>query len=307
MKPIGKPKSLKNIKYQTQRNRKPVTTPIDDSKLSIREYKPSDKYDVFPIMNTFRRDYYINVYKTCFRSWFAYGITGVFLAISLSLIQSSIYSVCLPPVIVTLYVMWKVRVYKSINRLFNINDVDMINQLESQLAKYRTADSRRQNQGVYLAFLREKKSLDDLDSLEEILNCDLDDIESDDLDDDKDGSKLENKINVLKKNKKLVGYLIYNKQKDELDTVCIKELCIDKDYRKRKIATNFVRRICQNVFKAYGYKRVCFNVSTFHTEALKIANKKTNLFTKMYTWIACKLIPLVEDERSFFTLDLSKI
>lgn len=301
----GKSKSLKSIKYR--RNKKLITTPIDESKLSIREMKTSDKYDIFPMMNTFRRDYYINVYKCCFRSWFSYGVTGVFLALSLTFIQSSIYSVCLPPVMVTLYVMWKVRIYKSMNRLFTINDMEQINQTESSMAKFKSTDSRRLNQGVYLAFLKDKKSLDDLDNIDDILNCDFEDIDSDDLDDDKDGTKLETKINELKKNKKLVGYLIYNKQKDELETVCIKEICIDKDYRKRKIATHFIRRVCSNVFKTYGYKRVCFNVSSFHTDTMKICNKKANLITKVYSWAACTLVPLVVDERTAFSIDISKI
>ncbi len=302
-----KAKSIKTIKYEKTRNKKPLTTPIDDSKLSLREMKSSDKYDVFPILNTFRRDYYITVYKCCFRSWFSYGITGLLLGLSLLSIQSSIYSVCLPPICVTLYVMWKVRLYKTMNRLFTITDLEQINQNESSMAKYKTADSRRVNQGVFLAFLKEKKTFNDLDSLEDILNCDLDEIDSDDLDDDKDGTKLENKINELKKNKKLVGYLIYNKQKDENETVCIKELCIDKDYRKRKIATHFVRRICNNVFKTYGYKRVCFTLSSFHSDAMKICNKKSNLFTKNYLWQACKLVPFVYDERTSFSFDISKI
>lgn len=192
------------------------------------------------------------------------------------------------------------------NRLFNINDIEQINLNESSLAKYKTAEVRRMHQGVYLAFLKEKV-LDDLDNLDDILNCDFEDIDSDDLDDDQDGTKLENKINELKKNKKLVGYLIYNKQKDEPETVCVKELCIDKDYRKRKIATHFLRRVCVNVFKSYGYKRVVFNVSSFHSDAMKICAKKSNLITKVYSWVACKLVPLVVDERSSFAIDLCKL
>ena len=47
---------------------------IDDSKLSISEMKHSDKYELYKIVSDFRHAYYINVYKTVFRSWFTYAL-----------------------------------------------------------------------------------------------------------------------------------------------------------------------------------------------------------------------------------------
>ncbi len=211
-------------------------SPIDDSKLSIREMKSTDKYELFKLVSDFHHSYYINVYRTVFRSWFTYGITVLFLGLSLTFINSKTSAFFLPPLIMTMFLLWKVTRYKKINRLLNVNEMEMLNQNESIYFKYKNAEQRRTNQGVLLAFLKEDKLPLDFD------NIDLDNLNESDLNTDSDDEDLE-------KNKKLIGYLIYNKQKDELETVAIREICIHSDYRERRVATNLLRRICINVFR----------------------------------------------------------
>lgn len=297
----GKKKEKPNRKKQLQKrfparkSKKPVdTTPIDENKFSIREMKTTDKYALFRIISEFRKDYYIGVYKLAFRSWFTYFTTGVLLALSLSFINS--ISGFFPPLIITLFLLWKVNRYKKLNHLLTVNDMEMLNQSESEYFRYKSIDSRRSNQGVILAFLKEKKDIMDIQSLDDLLDSDLDtSTNSDDSDNEE-------------KYKKLVGYLVYNKQKDEMETVCIKEICIDKDYRRRRIATHFLRKVCLNVFRPYGYRRVTFTLSSFHTDLTYICtHRKSHIFKKIYTWIAFRFVPYVVDERSVFSLDIDQI
>ena len=180
------------------------------------------------------------------------------------------------------------------NRTFNSGELEMLMQNEAPSFKYKSSAVRRINQGVYLAFLKQEKSIDDYDL--------------DELDTDMDTSSDEEaKSQSDDKNKTLVGYLVYTKQRDELDTVCLKEICIHKDFRQRSIAKNFVRRVCQNVFRDYGYKRVVYTASSFHTELTTISKAKPNLVKKICSWITWTLVPGVHDERTVYAFEIDKL
>lgn len=292
----SKPKVDKFAQFKTKKKTRLSTKPIDEAKLSIREYEPENKYDIFKIVNEFRRDYYIHVYKSVFRNWFTYAVTGAFLALSSYFLHSNMLSICFPPLIVTVFLLWKVNRYKKINHHFTTNDMEILNQNESLYFSYKSDEARRKNQGVLLAYLKERNY--DVDTeLEELF---------DDTDLDSDS---EDSIGLPKgdRNNKVVGYLIYSKQKDEMETVSIKELCVDRDYRKRRVATHFVRRACLDLFRKYGYKRVAFQVSSFDVEAGKVCEKKSHIIKKIYCWMAYYFIPGVFDERTAYAIEIEKL
>lgn len=278
----AKPKKL----FKRSKPKNPSdTSPINEAQISIRDMKDSDKYDLIRIISDFRRDYYINVYKKTFQNLFTYAITGCLLAVSLSLVDMKYVSV-VPPLIVTMFLIWKVSRYKRLNRNYNINEMELLNQTETIYYKFKSTESRRMNQGVLVACLKEDKPIEELD---------LDSLDLSDF--DTDCSDFEEKLK--EKNKKLVAYMIYGKQKDELETVCIKEMCVHRDYRRRKIATYFIKKASLNLFKAFGYRRVTFQTSTFNIEAEKMCHKYTsNLLTKIYSWTAYLFVPTVSDERT---------
>jgi hypothetical protein len=295
---------LKNYKLHSSKKRgkqkkTPVlpTTPVDESCISIREMKLSDKYAVFKHVADFRRDYYINVYKQTFRSWFTYILTGALLAVSLTFIQSKVYAICLPPLVVSVYLLFRINNYKRLNRCFTINDMEMLNQQETLYYKFKSNELRRVNQGVLLAFYKPKKaSLADLN---------LSDLSESDL--DTDNEERDDEYSKSEKNKVLVGYLIYGKQNDELETVAIKEICIGKDFRRRRIATCFIKKACLNLFREFDYRRVTFQVSNFHTEALVACEKKANLVNNIYSWNAYQFLPSIFDKRNVYAFNLSQL
>lgn len=280
-----------------QKKKKICTTPIDDSLLSIREMKSSDRFNVLSMINESKRDYYINVYNCVFRSWFTYGIIACLLALSLSLIQSSLPSVCLPPFVITLILIWKVNRYKRVNRTYSIIDLESMNLNETQTFKYKSAEQRRANQGVYLVFYKKEHSFEDYD----LLDSDFD-LSSSDSENENDKKSKDNDSEKI-----LVGYMAYAKQRDELETVSIKEICIHKDYRQRKICSNFIRRMYNNVFRTYGYRRVTFIASNFHQELVKAINKKGSLIRNIQSWTAWTLVPGVIDERTVFAFNMFKL
>ena len=298
------------------RTKQQAPKPYDNADLTIREMRHNDKYELFSIVADFRKTYYINIYKSVFRSWFTYVTTGLLLGLSLSLLSSSMVTVCLPPLIVTLFLLWKVNRYKRMNHLPNVNDLELLNQVESFNYKFKSVDSRRMNQGVLLMLAKvERKSLatgGGGDSDEIVLDSDL---ESDyeDLSPETSRSKKFKKkmssqaLSGPDKGKRIVGYLVYSKQRDELETVCVKELCIHSDFRQRKIATNFLKRACLNVFQVYGYRHVCFQVSNYHQEAMRICAKKPSLIKKIYSWVAYVFIPGVSDERTVYSINIGSI
>ena len=268
-------------------------SPVDDSQISVREFKPKHTYDVHRIVNDFRRDYYITVFKGAFQNLFTYAITSALLAISLTYLRSNAIVISFPPILITFFILWKVNQYKRKNQLFTIGDMERWMQNESFGKSFKSSESRRVKQGIYLVFIKRSFSED----MSELLDTDLE-TESDSADSDSKDIYL---------SKKLVGYLIYSKHEDELQTVSIKEICIDKDYRNRKIATCFLRRVCKKVFKNYGYRRVSFQVSNFHKDATKICNKHLEIFKKIFTWKAFYFLPGVVDERTEFTFYTDKI
>ena len=294
---------------------------IDSSRLSIREMRHGDKYELFRIVNEYRRDFYINVYKVVFRSWFTYACTGLLLAASLATISSKSVGFFMPPVLVAIGLLWQISVYKRANRHLTVNEMEMMN-LTTSGDKFKTSDARRAHQGVLLVFLKQSKLYDDLDLSE----FDLLDSGSDSSSDDSDSSvekqqQQQQQQQQQKKKKedklpraKLIGYMVYGKQSDELETVCIKELCIDKDYRQRRVASQFIRRVCINVFRSYGYRRVCFQVSNLNEDTRFVLKNKSaacksslELLKRVYSWIAFDFVPGVCDERTVYTIDLAKL
>lgn len=294
-----KPKPKRQIKRLTlfEKKKRLITTPIDDHLLSIREMKGTDKFEIMNILNETKRDYYIGVYKVVFRSWFTYAIITSLLGLSLSLVQSSMPSICLPPFLVTIFLIWKVNRYKRINRTYSSVDLEMINMNEQLSYRFKTADQRRGSQGVYLVFYKKGESF------EEIYN-DISDLESSESESEKSKGKVDSD-----KNKILVGYIVYAKQRDEFETVCIKEICIHKDYRQRGIGKNFIRRMCNNVFRTYGFTRVTFTASNYHTILTTILKKLTEdkLLKNVQTWTAWTILPGVSDERTIFSFKISDL
>ncbi len=145
-----------------EKKKKLITTPIDDSLLSIREMRGTDKFDVMTMLNQAKRDYYIGVYKIVFRSWFTYAIITTLLGLSLSTLQSSMPTICLPPFLVTIFLIWKVNRYKRINRTYSSVDLEMMNMNEQPTFRYKSSEQRRSNQGVYLIFYKRGESFEEI-------------------------------------------------------------------------------------------------------------------------------------------------
>ncbi len=103
--------------------------------------------------------------------------------------------------------------------------------------------------------------------------------------------------------------MVYAKERDALETVCIKEICIHKDYRQRGVAKSFLRRMCNNVFRTYGYSRVCFTASNFHGVLVTVLKKKTEskLVKNIQSWTAWSILPGVSDERTVYSFNISDL
>jgi hypothetical protein len=229
---------------------------INFNEFIIREYKIDDKMSLFRILNEYRREFYVNVYKKCFKSYFTYGFTGLLMGIIYSIFNNSTLTLFLPPLIITVYLLYRVSQYRGgYNRHFNIHDIENLALCSSNIR-------RRQNQGVQ----------------------------------------------VLEYQDEIIGYCIYMRQKDELETVCLKEICIKNEFRKRKIATYFVDYLCKNIFKNFAYKRVTFTVSDlFHYEANYVCNKKNEYIKKIYSWKLFLFVPGVVDIRSVYGINFNDI
>jgi predicted GNAT family acetyltransferase len=143
---------------------------------------------------------------------------------------------------------------------------------------------------------------------------DLEDVSFSDLDENDEGlpssSSDDNDKDVTAqsmKNRQIVAYLIYTKHKDELETVTLRDVCVDTDYRKRGVAKCFVKKACLNVFKNNGYRRVTFNVSNFHSETKHVCEKKSNYVHKIYSWVAFFFIIGVCDERNVYSFNIDQV
>jgi hypothetical protein len=263
---------------------------VKESAIRTREMMPNDKYDLFKIVGENRSEYYTTVYKSVFKCWFTYIITGLMLCVSVSLLGSNSLGICLPPLLVTIFLLYKVNNYKKQKRFLSVYDMEVLNQNISLYFSYKTTEARRKNQGVVLAFLKQKSPLLQLETMDIDFNTDSSTDEDLDVHD-----------------RTLVGYLIYNKQSSEVNTVSLKEIFIHKDYRKRRIATVFLRRVINEVFKPNGYKRITFQVSNFSKEAFEICKRKQGIISKISSWIAYEFVYGVCDERALFEINVSDL
>lgn len=284
---------------------------IDESKLSVREMRsPSDRQALNQIARDYHRDFYINIYKRAFRSWFTYSLTGLLLALSVYFLHSSLIGLCVPPVLMTLYLLWRVNKYKKSTWCLSAHEMELINQTESHLFKFKSTEARRRNQGVLVAVLREptrkeqiKKKLlgdndnDDIDEQFDLMDLD----EIDDLSSSTSGDE------DSKSEQRVIAYLIYKKQKGEADTVSIKDMSVHVDYRRRGVAKNFIRLASLQVFKQYGYSRVVADVSNFHPEARAACMKKAGYVHQVFDWTAFRFVPGVADHRLVFSFNIDQV
>ena len=187
--------------------------------------------------------------------------------------------------------------------------MELLNQTQSAFFTYKTVESRREHQGVLLAYLKER-------------NFDLIDSDLEEIFDDSDGnlsdlaleSDDEMTLDHDSKSKSLVAYMIYSKQRDEPHTVCIKEMCVASAYRRRRVGDAFLRKVCAEHFKAaFGFKTCTFNVSSFHWDAMASLNKKTRtkanesgVIKRDYCWSEYKFVPGVRDERTMYHFDIDE-
>jgi hypothetical protein len=129
--------------------RQRYTDTLDLCRLEIREYKSSDKCNLFKILNEYRRDFYISVYKKCFKSWFAYAFTAVVMSICYLVFEKHIVTLFAAPLMVTTYVLYRVNRYRQECRMLTINDIEKYALDQSGL-------KRKKNQGVYVCSLDDK-------------------------------------------------------------------------------------------------------------------------------------------------------
>ena len=127
------------------------TKPITAAKMFVHELKREHNYDLQRIIGDTRREFYINVYKSVFRCWFTYAVTGLLLAVCHTFVRSA-FSFCFPPLVVTIFLLWKVSLYKRRHFNFSVNDMEMFNQTQSAYFTYKTEEARRQNQGRFSSF-----------------------------------------------------------------------------------------------------------------------------------------------------------
>lgn len=210
-KPKQRPKLTKLKIFEKKKPR--LTTPVNDSVLSIREMQSSDKHSVSLIINETKREYYVHLYRYVFRSWFAYGLITLLLGVSLYVIQSGMPSICLPPFLMTIFLIWKMKRYKRANRTYTSTDLELMNMNETQNFKYKNTNQRRAAQGVYCIFYKKGESIEDYD----FLDSDLDLTTSESEDENSTANKSSKKANDDDKNQVLVSWK--KKKQTKLDIV----------------------------------------------------------------------------------------
>jgi hypothetical protein len=129
---------------------KRYTDTFDLCRLEIRDYKLADKCSLFQILNEYRRDFYISVYKKCFKSWFSYVFTSIIMAICYVVFEKHIVTLFSAPLIITTYVLYKVNTYRKQFRMLTISDI------EKYAADASLSTKRKQNQGVYVCLIDDK-------------------------------------------------------------------------------------------------------------------------------------------------------
>jgi hypothetical protein len=103
---FAKYKSNIRSKHKLKQPKK-STKPIRYDKLHVHELKREANIDLQRLISEMRREFYINIYKTIFRSWFTYAITGCLLAVCHGFFRNG-FSFCFPPIVVTIFLLWKV-------------------------------------------------------------------------------------------------------------------------------------------------------------------------------------------------------
>ena len=105
---FGKYKSNLRAKNKRAKPKKSLK-PINPAKLFVHELKRECNLDLQRIISDCRREFYINIYKSVFRCWFTYAVTGCLLALCHAFVRSG-FSFCFPPIVVTIFLLWKVSV-----------------------------------------------------------------------------------------------------------------------------------------------------------------------------------------------------
>jgi hypothetical protein len=105
----------------------------------------------------------------------------------------------------------------------------------------------------------------------------------------------------------LIGYCVYLKDTNHLETVTIKEMFILKEYRKQCVAKTFMESLCKKHFINFGYKNLNFILSCFHQNAMEFCSKNIDLVKKQSSWIGFAFLPGVCDERSSYMVNFNRI
>jgi len=227
---------------------------IDTSKILIREYTIHDKHCLFKVLQRAKEEYFERVYKACFKSIFTYATIGLLMSLSLFVLQNSIATLILPPLILTLFLLYRINKYKSSLPNFNIFAIENLVLSSSTI-------QRRKNQGAYICFYEDK----------------------------------------------LIAYCVYMKQRDELETVNLREFFVVPEYRRMRAATYILEYLCKCVFLKHGYKRLIFQLSNFNHEARSYCDKNVDTATKLYSWSAFRFAPAIKDTRTLYSIDFNKI
>ena len=103
---FAKYKSTIRSKHKLKQPKKSAK-PIRYDKLHVHELKREANIDLQRIISEVRREFYINIYKSIFRSWFTYAVTGCLLAVCHGFFRNG-FSFCFPPIVVTIFLLWKV-------------------------------------------------------------------------------------------------------------------------------------------------------------------------------------------------------
>lgn len=105
----------------------------------------------------------------------------------------------------------------------------------------------------------------------------------------------------------LIGYCVYLKDTNNLETVTVKEFFIMKECRRQYVAKTFMENLCKKHFINFGYKKLNFILSSFHQNATEFCSKNVDLVKKQSSWIGFTFLPGVCDERVSYVLNFNRI
>lgn len=217
--------------------------------------------------------------------------------------RSNVYAVCAPPILVTMLLMWRVNAYKRVNHTYTVSDMELLSESETAFYRFKSSDSRRMNQGVLVALMSDET--EQTSPEEPFRDVDLAALNESDID-ELDESELEDVLCGACE-QTLVAYMIYGKQKDEHETVAIRELCVHGDYRRRRVAKCFLKKASRLLRDLGGYRRFAFQASSFDTDLTRICEAKSSVITKIYTWVAYQFLPGVFDYRTVYSIDFNQL